>query len=359
MPSRERSAVKEVTVRRSSRVIGSLALGVVVLSSCSSGGEGSGPGVGVRSINTNIGLGVELEAAAPANIAPTVPPRRRSLEAPEATIPPFDFDVPKPTTMSCPAAGPFDFPERETGVVPNGRPPAGIYPWKIDGRVATGDGVFDIDDFETRTINNVEDHPSIPGAFVFAQTQRNFADYRNDRGTTTTIFRVVPTSPVDSEQVASDAGSGVFIEQIIFRGKDSEGRDVETTFRPVPAVQLIAFPVEDGSGNGGSTQTGAPIESSSGVDPETGAQLTIQGSVKGKKQIDACGDRVDSWFVDAVQTYRYPAGNGQTETIEANYDYGIAPQYGGMIVFEHVDAPRDGPVAQIDFRVGKVPGTAG
>ena len=202
--------------------------------------------------------------------------------------------------------------------------------------------------------------PSIPGAFTFAQTQTNFADYRNDQGTTTTIFRVVPTSPVDSEQVASDAGAGVFIEQIIFRGKDSEGRDVETTFQPVPAVQLIAFPVEDGSGNGGSAAaSGQPIETSSGVDPATGARLTIQGKVKGKRQIDACGDRVDSWFVDALQIYQYPAGNGQTETIEANYDYGIAPQYGGMIVYEHIDAPRDGPVAQVDFRVGRVPGKAG
>ena len=104
-----------------------LALGVVLLSSCSSGGEG-GAGVGVRSINTNIGLGVELEAAAPANIAPQVPPRRRTLEAPESTLPPFDFDVPKPMNRPCPEAGPFDFPEVETGVVPKGRPQAGSLP---------------------------------------------------------------------------------------------------------------------------------------------------------------------------------------------------------------------------------------
>ena len=331
----------------------------MLLASCSSDGDGSRAGVGVREINTNVGLGIELDQAAPPNIV-VQRPQRRQLERPESTLPPFDFEVPKPVDRPCALAGPFDFPKEETGVVPKGRPKAGTYPWKLDGRVATGDGVFKVDDFETRTISAVEDHPNAPGAFRFTVTQPYYADLRSDTGaTSTTVYRVVPSSPVNSEQVASDAGAGVFIEQIVSKGKDAEGNAVQSTFNPVPPVQLIGFPVEDGAGNGGSTQTGAPISSSSGVDPATGAQLTIQGTVKGKRQIDACGDRVDSWFVDGAQFFRYPSGNGQTETFEANYDYGIAPQFGGMLVYEHIDAPRDGPVAQIDFRVGTVPERTG
>lgn len=341
-------------MQRRHRFAGGFVLSVVLLTSCSSGGEGSGAGVGVREINTNVGLGIELEQTAPANIVVQRPQQRR-LDRPESTLPPLEFELPKPVNRPCALAGPFDFPAEETGVVPKGRPKPGIYPWKIDGEVATGDGVFTVDDFESRSISDVKDHQGIPGAFTFAQTQTSYADARRASGTTTTVFRVVPDNPVENEQVASDAGKGVFIEQIIFRSRNAEGQPTESTFNPVPPVQLIGFPVKDGAGNAGTTQTGAPIRSSSGVDPNSGAQLTIQGTVKGKKQIDACGDRVDSWFVDAVQTYRYPTDNGQTETLEANYDYGIAPQFGGMLVYEHIEAPLEGPIARVDFRVGRVP----
>lgn len=360
MPSRERSATKEMIVRRK-RIAVLLMLGVVLVTSCSSDdGDGPRAGVGVRAINTNIGLGVELEAAAPANIA--VPARRpgRSIgRGPESTIPPFEFDAPKPVNRACPAAGPFDFPAEETGVVPQGRPKAGPYPWKLDGKVYLGTGVIDVDDFETRTISNVEDHPEIPGAFRYDVSQPNYADTRQGRGLTTTTYRVVPDSAVESEQVASDAGKGMYIEKIAFEGTTQDGEKFSSSITPVPAVQLIGFPVEDGAGNAGSAQTGQPITTSSGVDPASGAQVTISGTVKGKKQVDACGDRVDAWFVDATITYRYPNENGQNETYEANYDYGIATQYGSLLVYEHIDAPLEGPVAQIDFRIGEVPERAG
>jgi hypothetical protein len=179
----------------------------------------------------------------------------------------------------------------------------------------------------------------------------------------TTTFRVVPTSPGQTETTRTDAGRGVFIVSIVFEGKDSEGRTIRAAFNPTPAVQLIAFPVKDGAGVGGTTptQTGSrSIDSSSGTDPGSGAQLTITGKVKGKKQVDACGERVDSWFTDAEQRFTYTDDRtGQTETLESNYDFGIATQYGGMLVYEHTDAPKDGPSIKIDARIGKVPGTSG
>lgn len=328
-------------MRRSHRLLGVLGVSLVLLSSC---GEGEGPraGVGVRSINTNVGLGVELEAVAPATVIAQKPPRR--LAKPSSTLPPLEFEIPKPTTRPCPAAGPFDFPDIETGVEPRGRPAEGEYPWKLDGEARTGSGVFEVDIFETRKILNVEDHPSIPGAFTFEEQRDTFIDERQNRVIITTRFRVVPDPAVQHEQVPNDAGKGLFIEGQVTEGKDSEGNDFRQESNFVPAVQLIAFPVKDGT-----------VTNSTGTDPSTAAQLTINGEVKGKKQVDACGDRVDAWFVDAVQNFRYTTENGQTETIETNLDYGVAPQFGGMLVFEHIDQPREGPVFSIDFRVGRVP----
>lgn len=336
-------------MRRSARFVTALILGVVVFTSCGNGGEGARSGVGVRSINTNIGLGIELEAAAPANIVVQSPRRRAVPTDPESTIPPFDFEVPPRANRPCPVAGPFDFPDIEAGVEPRGRPAAGDFPWKLDGEVTTGNGVFPVDTFETRRINRVQDHPSISGAFTFDVTQENLIDERQNRGTLTTRYRVVPRPAIEQEQVPNDVGKGLYIEGIVFRGEDSEGREVETEFAPTSPLNIMPFPVRDGTA----------IEAR-GSDPSTLARLTITGVVKGHKQVDACGDRVDTWFVDAQQEYTYTDNStGQTESLVSNYDYGVATQYGALIIFEHVDAPLDEPAVKLEARIGQVPEARG
>jgi hypothetical protein len=318
---------------------------MVVMTSCGGGGAVK-KGVGVRSINTNVGLGIELEAAAPANIVVQSP--RRQLEQPKgSTIPPFDFELPKQVKRPCPLAGPFDFPDRETGVEPTGRPKAGQYPWKLDGKVTTGFGVTPVDTFETRTISRVQNDPNIADAFTFDVKQENLFDERQDRGSLTTRYQVVPKPAVRNEQVPNDVGKGLFLQSIEFVGKDTQGREQRTSFTPGSPLSMLAFPVKDG----------AAIDSR-GSDASTLSTLRIVGTVKGKKQVDACGKRVDSWFVDGELTYTYTdSKNGQTQELHSNYDYGVATQYGAMIVFEHVDAPKDEPSVQLEARVGKVPGS--
>jgi hypothetical protein len=338
--------MKEPNVSRHSRWFAALALGFMVLSSCSSEGDGARNGVGVRSINTNVGLGVEVQAASPANVV--VRPRERPQE-PSATIPPLDFELPKPTNKPCPEAGPFDFPELDSGVEPKGRPVAGTYDWKQDGRYTDGFGDFPIDTFDNRKILNVKDHSTIPDAFTFDVQQENFFDSRQSRGVLITHYRVVPQPAVKQEQLPNDAGKGLFIEGHTFIGKDDAGHEFERTNTWSPAVQLLAFPVKDGT-----------AINSTGGDIGAGAQLTVAGVVKGKKQVDACGSRVDSWFINADLTFTTSDNRtGQTETFNMNYDYAVAPQYGGQLVFEHVEAPRDDPVLRVDSRIGRVPEVKG
>jgi hypothetical protein len=330
----------------------------LVFSSCGSAG-GDQQGVGVRSINTDVGLGVEVQLGAPANVVVEQTQRRRpDQRPPRFTLPPIVQPTAAPT-RPCPAAGPFDFPAEETGTVAQGRPKPGNYAWKIEGRAYGSAGVEEIDQFETRTIADVQDDPASSDAFSFKQTQTFLIDDRRGAGTLTTTFRVVPTSPGQTDTTRSDAGRGVFIVSIVFNGKDEEGRNITSEFNPVPAVQIMGFPVKDGGGVAGSTptQTGArPVESSAGTDPGSGAQLRVTGTVKGKKQVDACGQRIDSWFTDAQQTFTYTDDRtGQTQTLESNYDYAIAPQFGGMLVSEHTEAPLEGPAIVVDARIGQVP----
>lgn len=340
-----------------------LAAGAVLFSSCS-GSSGSRPGVGVRSINTDIGLGVEVQLGAPANIVVETATRRRPEQRlPDFTLPPIV--QPSPAAMRpCPEAGPLDFPAIETGTEVRGRPAEGDYPWKIEGSEVGSAGVVEIDEFETRTISEVADDSSGPGAFTYKQRQTFLIDDRGaSGGSITTTFRVTPVSPGQTDVTRTDAGRGLFIESIVFEGKDQEGRTITSEFSPVPAVQLIAFPVQDGDGVAGATPTQAgstPIESSSGTDPGSGAQLTVTGKVDGKRQIDACGERVDAWFVDAAYRFTYTDDRtGQTRTLESNYDYGVATQYGAQLVFEKVDAPLDDPVIEIKSRIGQIPEAAG
>jgi hypothetical protein len=124
---------------------------------------------------------------------------------------------------------------------------------------------------------------------------------------------------------------------------------------------MMAFPVVQGAGVAGSSpQTGTPITTSSGTDPNTGNQLTLTGTVSGKKQVDACGKKIDSWLVKTTQTFRYTSTRtGQTTSLQSTYNYAIALQFGSLLVYEHTEAPSDTPVVVLDARIGRIPKVKG
>jgi hypothetical protein len=338
------------------RIAGILLAYLLLAGACSSATEAK-RGVGVRTINTDIGLGINPDtAAAPANTVVQVRRQPGLEQPPEITVPPLTFYTPPPALkMKCPVAGAFEFPAVEAGVEPKGRPVVTNYPYKIDGNVDSGGGPFPVDTFEQRTIKDMQDFSGAPGAFRYSQVQRYSADQRQ-QGEITTTFRVVPRSPAQTDRTNSDVGRGIFIESIHFKGRDRQGNNVDSTFTPSPPVQMMAFPVIQGAGVAGNTpQTGTPVTTSSGSDPSTGSRLTLTGNVKGKKQVDACGKKVDSWLTTTTQQYTYQTASGQTQTLESRYDYAFAIQYGSILVFEHTESPKDGPVIVIDTRIGQIP----
>jgi hypothetical protein len=308
--------------------------------------------VRVDDINTDVGLGVEVNLdAAPANTVVRRPIPQQQVALPQVTLPPLET-VP-PVNNDCPPAGDFDFAEVDAAVDPDpkARPTEGSHPWKLDGTVITDGGDFKVDEFETRQIKDVEDDTAAPGAFKFKMTQTRLFDNRPGEGTLETSYRVVPTGQIRSVPnppagpTVSDQGRGLYLVSTLFTGKNEDGEPTESRFEPTSPLLLLPFPVKDGD----------PIDAS-GTDPQTGMQLSIVGAIKGKKQVDACGKRIDSWFVDADQSVRVTNPETlQTETFTANYDYSVNPQYGSMLMYERIQAPKDGPIVSIESRIGKVP----
>ncbi len=315
------------------------------------GGPEGSRGVRVEDISTDVGLGIEINLdAAPAPVV-TGPVRRRVIELPQNTLPPFET-VP-PVNVECKRAGDFDFPAVDAGVDPDARarPTEGSYRWKLDGKIITDAGDLKVDEFETRTIADVEDDTAAPGAFRFKMTQKRLFDNRPGDGTLETTYRVVPTGQIrnvpnpPAGPTVADTGRGLYLVSTLFKGRDEEGQPVESRFEPTSPLLLLPFPVTDGT----------EIDSS-GTDPQTGMQISITGQIKGKKQVDACGKRVDSWFVDADQDVRVTNPETlQTETFTGDYNYGVNPQYGSMMMYERVLAPKDGPIVTVEARIGRVP----
>jgi hypothetical protein len=344
-------------VRRSElRLAAAVIAGALLVGACSTSSAVK-HGVGVRSINTDIGLGVDVNAStAPANTLVRPTQQAGPNQPPPITIPPLTLYTPPPSIVQkCPTAGPFDFPAKEAGVEPTGQPVPATYTHKIDGTIDYGSGPQKLDTFDSRTIKDVQPVSGIPQAFRYTQTQSFLVDQRQ-HGVLSTTFRVVPVSPAQTSRTNSDVGRGIFIESIHFQGTGPNG-NLSTSFNPQPPVQLMAFPVIQGAGVAGNTpQTGTPITSSSGTDPQTGATLTITGTVTGKKQVDACGKKVDSWLTSTIEDYTFnDSSTGQSQTLESRYNYAFAIQYGSILVYEHTEAPAQGPVLIVDDRIASIP----
>jgi hypothetical protein len=343
---------------RSARSLLALAAIALIASSCSAGSTKTGVKVG--KIPTNVGLGIEAPLnAAPPNIAivgDRPVPHQQVQNIVQPTYPPFPTAAPTPK-LDCPVAGPFDFPSEEANPDPDPsiRPAPGDYRYKLDGTVTTDAGPETIDAFETRTIRDVVSDSSSPNAFDYTVSEQQVLDERSSRpGTVDTTYRVAPTgnfaaapNPPAAGVDVTDQGRGVFILKIVFHGYDDQGHPTTSTFQPNSAVQLLQYPVTQGA-----------TVSSTGADSSTGSSLQIKGTVAGKKQVDACGHRQDSWLVNAEEIYQYTDPKTlQTNEIDATYNYAIATQYGGWVIYEHTEAPKDNPIIKIDARVGEQPRT--
>lgn len=317
---------------------------VLVLVGLACSGPDREQGVAVRALGTDVGLGIDIGDESPvetvirrAKRPPPLPkraPEKFTLE-PEGT--------PIPVREACPAAGPFDFPKEEAGIDNQGRPATDVHTWKYDVTVTNEQGTFSDDVLIGRIVSDVEDDPGIPGAFRFTLSGFVFAE-SPETASISVRYLVVPASPAQTEQTSADLGEGLYIQALITRGVDENGQPRQSTFEPVPPVLIFPYPAVPGT----------EIDST-GFD-NFGNQLSVKGVVKPKEQLDACGERIDSWLVDGELTLAATnQDNLQREEFALDYDYNVAPQFGSLVVGEEIALPRDDPFLELAARIGEVP----
>lgn len=335
-----------------------LLLGLVVVGLTAGCVEQDPPGVGIQKLSADIVFGFEPAdpPAPPANLAPgpvngegvpvTYVPSLTA--APSVTSPALRSLRPRlpltpltPARSTCPPAAVNAFPAREAAQVLEGTPVEGQYRWKRQGTqtLATLPGiVLPVSGFEQRLVRNVK--PSgTEGEFTYEMAQPELGTNR----TVISTFKVKPAAlsrGVDLQTGqsvrAGDPERGISLMKV--ETIDREGNSAVQTF--TPAVLYLPLPVEPGES-----------WSSVGIDPRSGSVLQHQARVIRRQRIDACGDVVDGWLVEATQTF---TGSSGTSSAPVTYRYVVATQLGGLVISEerHVTSPQGN--TDVTFTLGQL-----
>ena len=338
------------------------------------------PGVGVQKLAADIVFGVKPPPpdAPPANTTPgydgfvgdattyvPVGPSRSaptpSFPAPRAPRP--STRNPRPTPLNpaksaCPPAALNAFPAAEAGLTVTGMPAEGQYRWKRNGTqtMATLPGVpIPISGFEQRLVREVK---------KVSDTEYTFQTVQPELGTGVTVLQTFkvktgavsrgveppvqtiplerpsqlpdevpfPSNPSVPSRVVGDPERGISLMRI--ERIDAQGNTSALNF--TPAVLYLPLPI-------------VPGESfeSVGIDSRTGQVLQHQAQVVRRERVDACGEIVDGWAVEATQTF---SGQG---TAARSYRYIMAPQMGGLTISEQVKVTAPEGTLDVTFSLGQ------
>ena len=351
------------------------------------------PGVGVQKLAADIVFGVKPAAdTPPPNLEPgQAGPGDATTLVPEAgsgssfdagPAAGGDFSGPtaprarlprltplNPPRSTCPPAALTAFPAKEAGQTVDGLPAEGQYRWKRNGTqtVATLPGVkLPVSGFEQRLVRNVKQ---------LSDTEYTFETVQPELGgnvTTISTFKVktgavsrtvtapveppdlthptspvplpitppgtapaVPKPPVPSNVSVGDPERGIALMKL--QRVDAAGNTSELNFTPgVLYLPLEIVPGEEFN--------------AVGIDSRTGSVLQNQAKVVKRERVDACGDVVDGWVVEATQTF---SGTAQTAP-PRNYRYIVAPQLGGVIISEEIHTSSPQGNTDVTFSLGQL-----
>lgn len=328
------------------------ALALVVLALFTTGCVSQGdPKVAVTKVEADLVFGVKEPE-------PPAPPANTSVddELPDSAFEPADLSdfgdfggsgglnipLPEPEPLSdCPTAPPTAVAEQAADVNVTGFAPEGLYRWQRDGtQKPAGSGPevqgTKIDTFERRIFRNLKKEsptvhtyetvqPDISGKNIVITTFRVRTDALNRDSTGAGL-------PVAGPRVG-EPDRGVAITRI--ETQDAQG-NTTSEFNPSTPVLILPLPVS----------TNEEYQSV-GVDPVSGQTLVHRAHVLARERVDACGEVVDGWAVEAEQTSSNP--NAPVVT----YRYLVAPQFGGVIISEKLNYSAGGLDNEFLFRLGQ------
>lgn len=245
--------------------------------------------------------GADPAPAFPGFLAPPAPRTELPGQSPSTT-------TPRPSTtlapVACPADDPLEVPRKEAPPEVRDDPQPGRYLFRQEG-VARVDGkvASTLAPSAERRLDNLRALQL--SSYRFDLTVKEF------EAETTTTYEVARRG----------AENGLHIAQI--RSSDPFGT---SAFTPSAPVKLLPFPANTGS-----------RWRSAGTDPLHGITLSINGLVKGKTRVNACGTPLDAWLVEVgtdPQTGQPSRIVGPGRSVVITGTYAVATQFGGLIVAE-------------------------
>ncbi|HZN15131.1 MAG TPA: hypothetical protein VFB78_12720 [Acidimicrobiales bacterium] len=293
-------------------------------------------GVAIKSLKSDIVFGLNPPPAPPPGVAPSVS---------------FDFGLPplvrppinkKPE--SCPRARRGDSVAAIATKGVDVRPVPGLYQWKVNGTIDyQGTPVPILSQFIEREITDVSEvtttttpvggnpptEPIVTRTFTYKMRAK--LGYTGQDGTQVATFQVRDNPLViDAGTTAANIGKaipvgdparGIVLTSI--ENYNAAGK-LMSTFAPTPGILLLPLSVSIGENY-----------QSVSVDPNSGAVVVHDGTVGNRTTVDACGTLVDGWKVTSREYFINSAGAATV----AEYDYIIATELGGILVYEHTLPP--------------------
>lgn len=313
--------------RKRQRSLKSTAISLVILTFALSGClKPPPPGVSVKAVTADLVFGV------PPLPEPVPPPGFEHLEEEEPVASPKPKPPPPKGTKSasapvdCPKAPEQTFPEEEATTGVKGVPQEGLFPWRWSFNFPQSPDNNIPEDFIAKGVFKVR--PTSSTSSIFTVSEFSF--------TRRSVYLILQEFEVRQENKPDD---GIYLRQIQ-RYEDGDVSKEPQTLLLEPPVMFLPLPVIQGDDI-----------SSSGADPNTLAAVRNVGEVKSRQRVDVCGKVIDSWLVQGTQEF-ISSLDGEVETL--TYNYSIATQFGGIIVSEHKEIPRDSPQVILDSRLGRI-----
>ncbi len=249
------------------------------------------------------------------------------------------FQPPPRPIEPCPPAALTEFPDKEASLNVEGKPAVGLYRWVRSGEqtlTAAPTLKIPISGFEKRLIRAVKAENNTTFTFETVQSEMGSGQIVVTRYRVKTAPTQQRVGPTDVRVGEPDRGIAIYeIERL-----DPKTGASVSTFTPNPPVLILPLPIVPGEAFEGV-----------GFDATNGGSLRIQGSVRKRQQVDACGEVIDGWLVEGTRT---SSGLSPGSSASQPYHYIVATQLGGPIIQEYLESQDSQGSAKVTFRVGQI-----
>ena len=329
--------------------------------------------IGIRGEPVNVALGDRSVDPPPVLDVPTTgygliaaPVRLDLPPAPSRPTTSDDGDVVAPRP-ACPRSKTGAAEEAAPSAVAHG-PAEGLYPYRRVGSVAFGEPGESLDavaarpgeplsGFVRRQVTNVQETPATDAAgprvtFDVVQSEPGL------RTTTSYLIDPVGAKVGDPLGVTTErrTSAGLKITRILLERADLPGDgpagagpgSARESFDPQPPVKIMNLPAgeEPNPDADGLVATGANRDDVRGVDPATGASMTVFQATKSRVNVDVCGRVIQGWQVKV--SFEHPAGSltsrferPQVRDYTFTGEFVFAPQYALILSERFVFAGHD------------------